>query len=74
MANKIDIVFPKTYATEANAEKAVCKVLGNDHKKDMNLRYTFVPVVEGESVRYGVLFFGNAAIEAHIHFHFNVVN
>lgn len=71
MARKIDIEFTKTYATPANAEKAVAKLLGVDHAKTHDeLRYMIVPV-EG---RFGVLFIGNSALAAGMHFHFNCVN
>lgn len=75
MAKNLNIEFSKTYATPANAEKAVAKLLGADHAKTHDeLRYMIVPVVVEESVRYGVLFVGNSALTAGIHFHFNCVN
>lgn len=75
MAKKIDIEFTKTYANIANAEKAVAKLLGADHaQKDWELRYMIFPVIVEGVVRYGVLFIGNNAVSAGMHFHFNVVN
>lgn len=75
MARKYNIEFTRTYATEANAEKAVEKVLGKDHATEVsNLSYSILPVVVDGKIRYGVLFYGMRAIEAGIHFHFNCVN
>lgn len=75
MARKYNIEFTRTYATEANAEKAVEKLLGKDHAKEAsNLSYSILPVVVDGKIRYGVLFYGMRAIEAGIHFHFNCVN
>lgn len=76
---RINIEYTKTYATEANAEKAIAKVLGDDHTENgpylRNIvRYVINPVIVEGKIRYGVLFIGNSAIEAHMHFHFNVVN
>lgn len=62
------IEFTKTYASEANAEKAVAKV---PHL--LECRYDILPVLVEGKVRYGVLFIGQAAIEAGAHWHFNVV-
>lgn len=75
MAKLINIEYTKTYATVANAEKAVAKLLGAEHKEESSaLRYMILPVeVEGR-VRYGVLFIGMSAAEEGIHFHFNCVN
>lgn len=73
MARHVEIQFTKTYATKANAERAVEKLLGKDHAKDFssNLRYIIMPTEDG---RFGVLFIGNSAMQAGIHFHFNCVN
>lgn len=65
MARKFEIVPSKTYATEANAVKAVEKVGFSD-----NLRYFVERTAEG---RFFPVFVGMAAIEAGVHFHFNVV-
>lgn len=65
MARKTEIVANKTYATEANAIKAVEKVGFSD-----NLRYFVMRTAEG---RFFPVFIGMAAIEAGVHFHFNVI-
>jgi hypothetical protein len=61
---RFDIVAPKTYATEANADKAV-KVRGFD-----DLRYF---IYKNWEDRYFPVFIGQPAIERGVHFHFNVV-
>lgn len=66
MAQLVDLQFTKTYASKDNAEKAVAKSFGNNQ----DLRYIIVPVEN----RFGVLFIGNSAVQAGVHFHFNVVN
>lgn len=63
---RINIEFVKTYATIKNAEKAVEKKGFEDR------RYIIMPVETDEGTRYGVLFVGMEAIEAGVHFHFNV--
>jgi hypothetical protein len=68
MAQLVEIEFTKTYATKANAVKAVDKTFGAEFHKE--LRYMVVPVGD----RFGVLFVGNSAVHAGVHFHFNVVN
>lgn len=73
-AKKIEINFVKTYASEANAVKAVEKVFpkgGNE-----SIRYIVVPVIcpTTKIVRYSPLFIGSSAVEAGAHFHFNCVN
>lgn len=70
MANLINIEFTKTYATRANAEKAVAKLKGTD-----GLRYMIVPVEmpASDKIRYGVLFIGERAFSEGMHFHFNVI-
>ena len=62
------IEFSKTYATEANAEKAVAKV-----SSLAGCRYDILPVIVDSKIRYGVLFIGQDALEAGAHWHFNVV-
>lgn len=66
MAQLVNIEFTKTYATKDNAQKAVDKKFGHNSE----LRYMIVPVGD----RFGVLFVGNSAIHAGVHFHFNCVN
>lgn len=70
MARRRQIEFTKTFATEANAEKAIAKVphIAANH----DLRYDILPVLVEGKVRYGVVFFGMSAIECGVHFHFNV--
>lgn len=68
MARQIKIEFVKTYATEANAVKAVEKKFGSDND---GLRYIIVPQPDG---RFAPLFIGNSAIEHQVFFHFNVMN
>jgi hypothetical protein len=66
-AHKINIEFVKTYATEANAEKAALAKFG-DHAA--NLRFMIVPTKDG---RFGVLFIGQEALQNFVHIHFNVI-
>lgn len=79
MAHLLNIEFTKTYATQKNAVMAVEKLLGENQSYADTLRYIVVPV-EGASpkadgaIRYGVLFIGESAIQAGMHFHFNCVN
>lgn len=63
------IEFTKTYATEANAEKAVAK---HTHLA-ANCRYDILPVIVDGKVRFGVLFIGQDALQYGAHWHFNVV-
>jgi len=76
IANRIDIEFVKTYKTIDRADKAVKDLMGKySFFKGKNLRYTIMPVVQDDgSIRYGVLFIGNSAIECGVHFTFNCVN
>lgn len=75
MARKYNIEFTRTYVSEANAEKAVEKLLGKDHAIGVShLSYSIWPVVVEGKIRYGVLFYGERAVQAGIHFHFNCVN
>lgn len=61
----------KTYATEANAHKAVNSV---DWIRDgSDLTYFIQPVLVGDKIRYGVIFYGVSAFNAGVHFHFNIV-
>lgn len=64
------IEFIKTYKTPKNAHTAAGKL----DKLPGNLRYLIVPVEQEDgSFRYGVLFLGMDAVQAGVHFHFNVV-
>jgi len=69
--SRTSIEFTKTYATEANAEKAVAKVFVK--QPDVHVRYSIMPVLVDGVIRYGVLFIGRTALEVGAHFHFNVV-
>ena len=69
IAQEIKIEFTKTYATEANARKAVEK-WASTYQENLIARYIIIPT----NGRYGVLFIGNSAMEAGAHFHWNTVN
>ena len=76
MAQEILVNFTKTYATRANAQKAVDAVLSKNHQaSSSDLTYSIWPVetLNGK-LRYGVVFYGERAVTAQIHFHFNVVS
>lgn len=64
MNRKFEINAPKTYATEANADKAVAK------KGFEDLRHFMMRTEDG---RFFPVFVGQEAINAGVHFHFNVV-
>jgi hypothetical protein len=69
MAKLLTLTPNKTYATEANAIKAVEKRFpgtAND-----GLRYILQRTHDG---RFYPVFIGNSAIHAGVHFHFHVVN
>lgn len=66
MAKNINIEPTKTYATEANAIKAVDKRYG----KNDNLRYFIAWTKEG---RCYPVFIGTSALDYGVHFHFNIV-
>jgi len=69
MAKLLTLTPTKTYATEANAIKAVEKVFpGSDND---GLRYIIMPTPDG---RFYPVFVGNSAVHAGVHFHFHVVN
>lgn len=70
MIHCLNIEFTKTYKNVDNAKRAANKL------KNLpgNLRYTIVPVEQEDGTnRYGVLFIGQDAIHAGVHFHFNVI-
>jgi len=74
MAVNVNLEFDKTYISIKNAERAVSKVVDGIRESDQ-LRYMIVPVVQDDnSIRYGVVFLGERAIQAGMHFHFNCVN
>ena len=68
MAKLIILEPNKTYATAANAVKAVEKVFPRGD--DDGLRYILQRTDEG---RYFPVFIGMKALEHGVHFHFNVV-
>lgn len=66
MATQITIQPVRTYATFANAVKAVEKQYGEqDH-----LRYF---IHADETGRFFPVFIGKSALDAGVHFHFNVI-
>lgn len=67
MARQIKIESSKTYATEANAVKAVEKIYG----KETDGLVFFV--MKNDEGRYFPVFVGQRAAERGVHFHFNVV-
>lgn len=67
---KINLEFNKTYATEANAEKAVAKVMDGANLNGHNIRYTIIRTPDG---RYAPLFIGMNCLQVGIHFHFSVI-
>jgi len=69
MAILIKIEGVRTYATRDNAIKAVEKVPG---LKDLDIRY-FIHTTEDEPCRYFPVFIGIEAVQAGLHFKFNVV-
>ena len=64
MNREFDITAPKTYATKANARKAVAKIGAE------RLRHFIMQNDEG---RFFPVFVGQEAVQEGIHFHFNVV-
>lgn len=69
MLTKFEIEANKTYATEANAVKAVEKVF--DEFEMNNLRYFIMRTADGS--RFFPVFVGQSAILAGVHHRFNVV-
>ncbi|WP_297576011.1 hypothetical protein [uncultured Deefgea sp.] len=68
MAHYIELEAVRTYATKANAIKAVEKKIGPN---DMSDQTYFIAITE--EGRYYPIFIGQRAIQAQLHFHFNVV-
>lgn len=74
MAKLLEIEFTKTYVTSENAAKAAQKLFGQS-----NLHFVIIPVMPGtvgnktDSVRFGVAFLGERAVQAGVHFHFNII-
>lgn len=69
MAKLITLNSNKTYATEANAIKAVEKRF--PESDDDGLRYIIMRTSDG---RFYPVFIGTSAVHAGVHFHFHVVN
>ena len=69
MAKLITLTPNRTYATEANAIKAVEKRFPESDND--GLRYILQRTPDG---RFYPVFVGNSAIHAGVHFHFHVVN
>ena len=67
MARLLKFEANKTYATEANAVKAVDKKYSNE---EQSLRYFIMQTADG---RFFPIFVGNKAIECGVHFNFHVV-
>jgi hypothetical protein len=67
MARLLKFEANKTYATEANAVKAVDKKYSNE---DRSLRYFIMQTADG---RFFPIFVGDKAIERGVHFDFHVV-
>ena len=69
MAKLISLNSNKTYATEANAIKAVEKRFPESDND--GLRYIIMRTPDG---RFYPVFVGTSAVHAGVHFHFHVVN
>lgn len=69
MAKLLTLTPAKTYATEANAIKAVEKRF--PESANDGLRYILQRTPDD---RFYPVFIGNSAIHAGVHFHFHVVN
>lgn len=72
MAHHLTLTPVKTYATEANAIKAVEKKFGPNEELfgAAELHYIIMPHTDG---RFFPVFIGERALQAMAHFHFNVV-
>lgn len=69
MAKLLTLTPNKTYATEANAIKAVEKRF--PESANDGLRYILQRTPDGQ---FYPVFVGNSAVHAGVHFHFHVVN
>lgn len=69
MAKLLTLTPNKTYATEANAIRAVEKRFPESDND--GLRYILQRTPDG---RFYPVFIGNSAVHAGVHFHFHVVN
>jgi hypothetical protein len=72
MNKEVTIEFVRTYASPRNANRAVQAFLKMG-REDMNLRYSIFPVLMEDKIRYGVLFYGQNAVQAGVHHYFNIV-
>lgn len=70
MAKFLEITPNKTYASQANAIKAVEAKDFPDEVGGRQLRYFVMQNAEG---RWFPVFLGEVAVQAGIHFHFNIV-
>ena len=68
MAKEMKITPNKTYASEANAFKAAQNLYGSDRFR--TLRFFIMPTPNG---RFFPVFVGEKAIQAGVHFNFNVI-
>lgn len=71
MSKQLVLNASKTYATEANAIKAVEKVFPKSD--DNNLTYFIARTLDAEG-RFFPVFLGERALQHGAHWHFNVVN
>lgn len=67
MARRIPLVPTRTYATEANAIKAVER---STHRDNDTLRYVIIQHSDG---RFYPVFIGQTAVDVGVHFMFNVL-
>lgn len=72
MAHLLQLTPVKTYATKANAIKAVEKKCGpnQEHAGSSDALYF---IHQGDDGRFFPVFIGERALRAMMHFHFNVV-
>lgn len=70
MAIQFDLTPTKTYATKANAIKAVEDKNFPDYVNGRPLRYF---VTTDDTGRHFPIFMGEVAIQAGVHFHFSVI-
>lgn len=76
MATKVELTPVRTYASEANAVKAVENKI--DPNSLVELRYFIMPYIDpivglADPVRYFPVFIGLKALDHGVHFHFNII-
>jgi hypothetical protein len=71
MAYLVELTSNKTYATHANAVKAVEKVLGPNHATGGGVPWYFIH--KDENGRFFPVFVGQRALDAQLHFKFTVL-